>query len=139
MIGSRHLDVGLFHLSAALVVFDVLAQSGRGRHVRHLDVRDAALPDRELRVGLLHLLHVVDGYGGIKGLLSRREQHNSSLSKHNFFKLATSGFNDIKSEVKVSFCIVKKLANLQLITHLQTSQQGFIFALLLENPFKSKP
>lgn len=69
VIVSRHVDVGLSRLSAALVAFDMFTRSGRGRHVRHLDVRDAVLPDDKLRVGLLHLLHVVDGYGSIKGLL----------------------------------------------------------------------
>lgn len=69
VIGSGHLDAGLSRLSAALVAFDMFARFGRRRHVRHLDVRDAVLPDDKLRVGLLHLLHVVDGYGSIKGLL----------------------------------------------------------------------
>lgn len=43
-----HLDVALSRLGAALVGVDMFARSGRGGHVRHLDVRDAVLPDDEL-------------------------------------------------------------------------------------------
>lgn len=81
VIGPGPQDVGFFRLSAALVAFDMFAQSGRRRHIRHLDVRDAALPDGELRVGLLHLLHVVDGYGRIKGLLPKKKNETASFKK----------------------------------------------------------
>lgn len=75
VIGSGHLS----RLSAALVAFDVFARSGRGGHFRHHDVWDAVLPDDELRVGLLHLLHVVDGYGSIEGLLPRAKKKKQQL------------------------------------------------------------
>lgn len=48
VIGPGHLDVALSRLGAALVGVHMFAHSGRGGHVRHLDVRDAALPDDEL-------------------------------------------------------------------------------------------
>lgn len=82
--GQRHvigrpgrLAVGLCRLIAALVALDVFVRSGRGGHVRHLDVRDAFLPDDQLRVGLLHLLHVVDGYGSVERLLPTIKKHKN--------------------------------------------------------------
>lgn len=63
VIGPARLDVAF----VALLVGS--AQCGRGGHVRHLDVGDAVLPHSELRVGLLHLLHVVDHHGSVEGLL----------------------------------------------------------------------
>ena len=53
------------------------AASCRGGQVGHLDVGDAGLPQDQLRMRQLQLLHVVDGYGGVEGLLgSKRKEQN---------------------------------------------------------------
>lgn len=69
VIRARYLHTVFLHLGAKLIRIGMFAGFGWGGHVGHLDVWDAFLPQDERRVGLLHLLHVVDGYGSIKGLL----------------------------------------------------------------------
>lgn len=65
VIRARYLRAVFLHLGAKLI--GMFAGFGWGGHVGHLDIRDAFLPQDELRVG--HLLHVVDGHSSVKGLL----------------------------------------------------------------------
>lgn len=143
VIGCGHLGVGLSRLSAALVAFDVFARSGRGGHVRHLDVRDAVLPDDQLRVGLLHLLHVVDGYGSIEGLLREKI---AALKMHSFNQQHRAQWlNAIRGVGLLLY--LRKFTNLLIIhpSSKSKSRQRFILALWLDNhcvlffAYQSKP
>lgn len=63
-IGAGSFFADFFGLEIPAVFF-------RGGHVGHLDVGDAELHQDHVGMSQVHLLHVVDGYGGVKGLLGR--------------------------------------------------------------------
>lgn len=54
----------------------------RGGHVRDLDVGDADLLQGPVRMSQLHLLHVVDGYRSVNGLLGTDAQDGKSGDAH---------------------------------------------------------
>lgn len=66
---ARYFPVAVWPRGVTLVWVETFAGFLWGRHIGHLGVWDAGLPQDLFWVGQVHLLHVVDGYGSVEGLL----------------------------------------------------------------------
>lgn len=81
--GQRHVVLPfLDHLSGLglrPVQAQVFAVFRGGGHINDFDVRDAGLPQRQLCVSQLQLLHVVDGNSCIIGLLEHKDKRRFHL------------------------------------------------------------
>lgn len=64
-----HVAVDVFFLDLWLFRIRMFAALCWRRHIDHFDVWDAGLPQGQLCVRQLQLLHVIDGYSGVEGLL----------------------------------------------------------------------
>lgn len=73
VMSPERVPVDLRRLRLQLFRIGVFPGFGRRGQIDHLDVRDAGLPQGQVGVGQLQLLHVVDGDSGVVGLLSREK------------------------------------------------------------------